>query len=50
MLPHKEGTGDPVHKIVIAADEYLAGQVVAQFDMPDPTQIAEACGAIIHKK
>jgi hypothetical protein len=50
MLPHKEGTSDPVHKVVIAVDEYLAGQVVAQFDMPDPTQVAEACGAIFHKK
>jgi len=50
MLPHKEGTGDPVRKVVIAADEYLAAQVVAQFDMPDPTQVAEACGVIFHKR
>jgi len=50
MLPHKEGTGAPVHKVVIAANEYLAGQVVAQFDMPDPTSVAEACGVIFHKK
>ncbi len=50
MLPHKEGTGDPVRKVVIAANEFLAGQVVAEFDMPDPTQVAEACGVIFHKK
>jgi hypothetical protein len=50
MLPHKEGTGEPVHKVVIAANEYLATQIVAQFDMPDPTQVAEACGVTIHKK
>ncbi len=29
VIPHKEGTSDPVHKVVIAADEYLATQVVA---------------------
>jgi hypothetical protein len=50
MLQHKEGTGDPVHKIVMAADEYLGGQMVAQFDMPDPTQVAETCGVIFDKK
>jgi hypothetical protein len=50
MNSHKEGTSDPVHKVVIAADEYLATQVVAQFDMPDPTPVAEACGVILHKR
>ena len=50
VLPHKEGTGDPVHKVVIAADEHLAAQVVAQFDMPDPTAVADTCGVIWHKR
>lgn len=50
VFPHKEGTGDPVRKLVIAANEYLALQVVAQFDMPDPTPVAEACGVIFHKR
>jgi hypothetical protein len=49
LLPHKEGTSDAVHKVVIAVNEYLAAQIVAQFDMPDPTRVAEACGAILHK-
>jgi hypothetical protein len=29
---------------------YLATQLVAQFDMPDPTPVAEACGVILHKR
>lgn len=50
FMPHKEGTSSPVHKAVIAVDEYLGGEVVMQFDIPDPTPVADACGIIIHKK
>ena len=38
----------PVRKVVVAAPEYLAGQMVAQFDIPDPKEVAEACGLVIH--
>jgi hypothetical protein len=49
-LLHKEGTNPPVRKVVISLDEYLASEVVMQFDMPDPTQVAETCGVVYHKK
>jgi hypothetical protein len=50
ILPHKEGTSAPVRKLVIAVDQFLAGEIAMQFDMPDPTSIADACGVIAHKK
>jgi hypothetical protein len=43
-LFHKPGTGDQVHKVVIGAQEHLAGKVVMQFDMPDAQQVGAACG------
>lgn len=49
FMPHKENTTPPVKKIVIGIDEYLGGEVVMQFDMPDPTEVADACGSIWHK-
>ena len=50
FMPHKEGTNGPVHKVVIAVNEYLGAEVVMQFDMPDPSQVADACGLIVHRK
>jgi len=50
FLPHKEGTNDPVHKLVMGVNEYLGTEVVMQFDMPDPAEMADACGLLIHKK
>lgn len=50
FLPHKEGTGPPIHKIVLALYEYLGGEIVMQFDMPDPAEMADVCGAIVHKR
>ena len=50
FMPHKEGTSNPVRKVVIAVNEYLGAEVVMQFDMLDPTPVADACGIIIHKK
>ena len=41
-MSHKENTSPPVKKVVIGFDEYLGGEVVMQFDMPDPTEVAEA--------
>lgn len=49
FMPHKEDTSAPVKKIVVGIDEYLGGEVVMQFDMPNPTEVADACGAIWHK-
>jgi hypothetical protein len=50
MFPHKENTSPAVHKVVIAIAEYLGGQIVMQFDVPDPTPVADACGAVIHQQ
>jgi hypothetical protein len=47
---HKEGTNDPVHKLVLGVNEHRGGEVVIQFDLPDPTEMADACGALIRKK
>ncbi len=49
FMPHKENTTPPVRKLVLAFSEYLGGEVVVQFDMPEPSDAAEACGAIWHK-
>jgi hypothetical protein len=38
----------PVRKVVIATQEYVAGQIVAQFDMPDPKEVGEGCGLFVH--
>jgi hypothetical protein len=46
---HKQDTNLQVRKIVIGMDEFLGGEVVMQFDLPDATEVAEACGIIWHK-
>ncbi|HET9183316.1 MAG TPA: hypothetical protein VFP59_14355 [Candidatus Angelobacter sp.] len=50
FMKHKEGTNPPVRKLVIAVDEHRGGQIVMQFDMPDPTAMADACGILIRKQ
>jgi hypothetical protein len=50
LSKHKEGTNDPVRKVVIAVDEHRGAEMVMQFDMPDPTEAADGCGLIVHKK
>lgn len=50
LLPHKENTTPQVRKIVIGVPEFLGGEVVMQFDMPDATDVGESCGVIWHKK
>ncbi|HLJ86379.1 MAG TPA: hypothetical protein VKZ53_06120 [Candidatus Angelobacter sp.] len=49
-LPHRENTNPPIQKAVIEVNEYLAAKIVMQFDIPDPSDAADACGLIIHKK
>ncbi len=49
MMYHKENTNPQVRKVVIGVSEYLGGEVVMQFDMPDATDVAETCGVIWHK-
>ena len=50
ILPHKEGSGPQVNKLIIGVPEYLAAQIQMQFDFPDSTEVAEACGIITHKQ
>jgi hypothetical protein len=49
MLLHKESSGPQVRKVVIGLPEYLGNEVVAEFDLPDSTDVADACGAVWHK-
>jgi len=50
ILVHKEGTNPPVRKLVLGVDEHRGGEVVMQFDMPDPDEMADACGILYRKK
>jgi hypothetical protein len=49
-MKHKEGTNPPVHKVVMGMHENVGTEIVIQFDMPDPDQVADACGLLIRKK
>ena len=46
MFKHKIDPRNPVHKVVLVMREYAAGSIIMQFDMPDPTPVAEACGIL----
>jgi hypothetical protein len=35
---------------MLGAPEYLGSEVEVRFDMPDPSDVAEACGVVVHKK
>ncbi len=50
LMPHKEGTNPQVRKILLGVSEYLAAQIQVQFDLPDSTEVADACGVIEHKR
>jgi hypothetical protein len=45
----KQDANPQVRKIVIGVDELLGSEIVMQFDLPDATEVAEACGIIWHK-
>lgn len=49
FLTHKEGTNDPVRKLVLGVNEHRGDEIVVQFDLPDPTEMADACGLLIRK-
>ena len=46
--PHKAGKGEQVRRILLGAYEHEGGQIQMQFDLPDVTEVAEACGLIQH--
>jgi hypothetical protein len=45
---HKEGTNLQVKKIILGVPEYLGGEIMMQFDLPDSAEVADACGVIAH--
>lgn len=49
FMPHKENTNPQVRKVVLGVPEFLGGEVVMQFDMPDASEVADTCGVIWHK-
>jgi hypothetical protein len=50
VLTHKEDDTPPTKKFVITVQQRLAGKIVMQFDMPDPTIASELCGCTYFKK
>ena len=51
FMPHKESTDNPqVRKIILGVSEYLAAQIQMEFNLPDSTEVADACGVIEHKR
>jgi len=50
LLLHKEGTSAQVRRIMLGVPEYLAAQIQMQFDLPDSTEVADACGVILHRR
>ena len=38
----------PVKTLRITAEEYLAAKVIAEFQLPDPSSLANECGFIVH--
>lgn len=47
---HVEGKGEQVRKLVISVPEYLGGDVVMQFDLPDLSTVSDSCGLVQHKQ
>jgi len=48
-ISHKENTSPQIKKVVLSIPEYLGGNIVIQFDLPDVTEVAKACGISMHK-
>jgi hypothetical protein len=48
-LPHKEGTGPQVQKVVFRVAEFQGVGIVMQFDLGDVTEVARACGILERK-
>jgi hypothetical protein len=46
IFKNKIDAGRPVRKLIIVMTEHLGRSIVMQFDMPDPTEPARACGLL----
>jgi hypothetical protein len=49
-LPHRAGSNPPTRKLTLKVDEFQAASIVAQFDIPDPEEMARLCGTTYHHK
>lgn len=49
QISHKEGSSPQVRKVVVSIPEHHGGDIVIQFDLPDVTEVARACGVSYHK-
>jgi len=50
FLPHRAGSNPATKKLVIKVDEFQAASIVAQFDIPEPDEMARLCGTTYHHK
>jgi hypothetical protein len=48
-LPHRANSNPATKKLVLKVDEAFAASVVAEFDIPDPDEMARACGTTYHQ-
>ena len=49
MVAHKENTSPQIRKVVFNIPQPRDANVVIQFDLPDVTEVARACGVSYHK-
>jgi hypothetical protein len=49
-LPHRANSNPPTKKLVLKVDEAYAASIVAEFDIPDPDEMARICGTTYHKE
>jgi hypothetical protein len=50
VMAHKAESSAPIRKLVVATNEFIGGESVIQFDMPEPDTVAEACGVVVQKQ
>jgi hypothetical protein len=48
-LPHRANSNPATKKLVLKVDEAYAASIVAEFDIPDPDDMARTCGTTYHK-
>jgi hypothetical protein len=49
FMPHRANSNPPTKKLVVKVAEFNAASIVAEFDIPDPDEIARTCGTTYHK-
>ena len=46
---HKENSSPQIAKVVISVDQFEAGKIVAEFDLPKSSDVPDKCGLIYHR-